>query len=359
MKSTKVSNSIIENFKQTLSAYLSELSSENISLISESIIKNYINHKSNIESRKIYDILLIYSKKEVRSISYYLKKWKRKVKINNKIRNYNFDISPIKNNIYNEKKNSQTYIFKDLEDEKIILNNINSNLDFNKISSISSISSSNSQLKSKNNSKLNLKNKKYNTRNIKTTIYDGERNNKSKKNNDWKITNFIQRQEIFRNTMNKDKEKLYKDNEDEYELICTFNPKINKYIKNHRSNSISIYNRIYQDGIDRKKKKDKIEKKYLKKSSINLSISNQAFFDELYLDYKNRKKNHKILENKIDYEKGITFTPDIYHTPKKNLLQYNNGKEYNKIKLFKSCSDKEINFNYNNNKYFFSNCKKQ
>lgn len=45
MKSTKVSNSIIENFKQTLSAYLSELSSENISLISESIIKNYINHK--------------------------------------------------------------------------------------------------------------------------------------------------------------------------------------------------------------------------------------------------------------------------------------------------------------------------
>ncbi len=159
--------------------------------------------------------------------------------------------------------------------------------------------------------------------------------------------------------MNKDKEKLYKDNEDEYELICTFNPKINKYIKNHRSNSISIYNRLYQDGIDRKKKKDRIEKKYLKKSSVNLSISNQAFFDELYLDYKNRKKNHKILENKIDYEKGITFTPDIYHTPKKNLLQYNNGKEYNKIKLFKSCSDKEINFNYNNNKYFLSNSKKQ
>lgn len=260
MKSTKISNSIIENFKQTLSAYLSELSSENISLISESIIKNYINHKSNIESRKIYDILLIYSKKEVRSISYYLKKWKRNVKINNKIRNYNFDISPIKNIIYNEKKNSQTYIFKDLEDEKIILNNINSNLDFNKISSISSISSSNSQLKSKNNSKLNLKNKKYNTRNIKTTIYDGERNNKSKKNNDWKITNFIQRQEIFRNTMNKDKEKLYKDNEDEYELICTFNPKINKYIKNHRSNSISIYNRLYQDGIDRKKKKIELKR---------------------------------------------------------------------------------------------------
>ena len=68
MKSTKISNSIIENFKQTLSAYLSELTSENISLISESIIKNYINHKSNIESRKIYDILLIYSKKEVRTI---------------------------------------------------------------------------------------------------------------------------------------------------------------------------------------------------------------------------------------------------------------------------------------------------
>ena len=68
MKSTKISNSIIENFKQTLSAYLSELSSENISLISESIIKNYINHKSYIESRKIYDILLIYSKKEVRTI---------------------------------------------------------------------------------------------------------------------------------------------------------------------------------------------------------------------------------------------------------------------------------------------------
>ena len=111
MKSTKISNSIIENFKQTLSAYLSELSSENISLISESIIKNYINHKSNIESRKIYDILLIYSKKEVRSISYYLKKWKRNVKINNKIRNYNFDISPIKNIIYNEKKKFSNLYF--------------------------------------------------------------------------------------------------------------------------------------------------------------------------------------------------------------------------------------------------------
>ena len=240
----------------------------------------------------------------------------------------------------------------------MILNNINSNIDFNKLSSkISSISSnSSSQLKSKNNTKSYLNNvniKKQNTRNKTSKLFNNNHNsdykNKNKSNN---INNFIQRQENYTQSINKQREKLYKDNEDEFDLIYTFNPKINNNLKYIRNNSnISIYNRLYLDSLDRQKKQEEIENNLIKKKSNNISCSNQIIFDELYLEHKYRNEKHKKLINKIDNETGITFTPEINKFNKKIFkLKYNtnNNNLSNSIKLNNSGSIKKIN-NINNN----------
>ena len=247
----------------------------------------------------------------------------------------------------------------------MILNNINSNIDFNKLSSkISSISSnSSSQLKSKNNTKSYLNNvniKKQNTRNKTSKPFNNNHNsdykNKNKSNN---INNFIQRQENYTQSINKQREKLYKDNEDEFDLIYTFNPKINNNLKYIRNNSnISIYNRLYLDSLDRKKKQEENEKNMSKKKSNNISCSNQIIFDELYLEHKYRNEKHKKLINKIDNETGITFTPEINKFNKKIFkLKYNtnNNNLSNSIKLNNSGSIKKINNinNNNNNKIIY------
>ena len=247
----------------------------------------------------------------------------------------------------------------------MILNNINSNIDFNKLSSkISSISSnSSSQLKSKNNTKSYLNNvniKKQNTRNKTSKPFNNNHNsdykNKNKSNN---INNFIQRQENYTQSINKQREKLYKDNEDEFDLIYTFNPKINNNLKYIRNNSnISIYNRLYLDSLDRQKKQEEIENNLIKKKSNNISCSNQIIFDELYLEHKYRNEKHKKLINKIDNETGITFTPEINKFNKKIFkLKYNtnNNNLSNSIKLNNSGSIKKINNinNNNNNKIIY------
>jgi len=247
----------------------------------------------------------------------------------------------------------------------MILNNINSNIDFNKLSSkISSISSnSSSQLKSKNNTKSYLNNvniKKQNTRNKTSKPFNNNHNsdykNKNKSNN---INNFIQRQENYTQSINKQREKLYKDNEDEFDLIYTFNPKINNNLKYIRNNSnISIYNRLYLDSLDRQKKQEEIENNLIKKKSNNISCSNQIIFDELYLEHKYRNEKHKKLINKIDNETGITFTPEINKFNKKIFkLKYNNNNNNlsNSIKLNNSGSIKKINNinNNNNNKIIY------
>ena len=247
----------------------------------------------------------------------------------------------------------------------MILNNINSNIDFNKLSSkISSISSnSSSQLKSKNNTKSYLNNvniKKQNTRNKTSKPFNNNHNsdykNKNKSNN---INNFIQRQENYTQSINKQREKLYKDNEDEFDLIYTFNPKINNNLKYIRNNSnISIYNRLYLDSLDRQKKQEEIENNLIKKKSNNISCSNQIIIDELYLEHKYRNEKHKKLINKIDNETGITFTPEINKFNKKIFkLKYNNNNNNlsNSIKLNNSGSIKKINNinNNNNNKIIY------
>ena len=337
-----------------------------MSLICESIIYNYLYHKSNLENKILYKLPIIYSRKKVKIISFYFKKWKNKIiKRKNKIELMN-NLSPIKG----KRNKDRIYIFNDLEESEsdkqyqMILKNINSNIDFNKfsskISSISSNSSSRTQLKSKNNSKSNLNNinnKKQNTRNKKSKLFN-KNINSDYKNKNKSINNFIQRQENFSQSINKQKEKLYKDSEDEFDLIYTFNPKINKNMKYMRNNSnLSIYNRLYLDSLDRKKKQEENEKNMSKKKSNNISYSNQFVFDELYLDHKYRKENHKKLINKIDNEIGMTFTPEINKFNKKIFkLKYNNNTNNNNlsnsIKLNRSRSIKEIN-NINNNKILY------
>ena len=129
------------------------------------------------------------------------------------------------------------------------------------------------------------------------------------------IQNFMERQEKYYQLQNKSKEKIFKDNEEEYNLICTFNPKINKNpnIKNYYTHSKApAHERLYKDSIQRMNKKEELEKKIANRLKTSRPFDKNKF-DQLYEDYKIRKVNQKKLTCQLDEERGYTFTPEISH----------------------------------------------
>lgn len=92
------------------------------------------------------------------------------------------------------------------------------------------------------------------------------------------INKFMKRQELYHQLQSLSKEKILQDNEDEYNLLCTFVPKINKtqnvdnnvYVKS----SASAHVRLYNDGIKKMNKKDEIEKEnIIKEYNVNTTLS--------------------------------------------------------------------------------------
>lgn len=92
------------------------------------------------------------------------------------------------------------------------------------------------------------------------------------------INKFMKRQELYHQLQLLSKEKILQDNEDEYNLLCTFVPKINKtqnvdnnvYVKS----SSSAHVRLYNDGIKKMNKKDEIEKEnIIKEYNVNTTLS--------------------------------------------------------------------------------------
>lgn len=246
---------------------MSQLSTVYLNSIATEILSKYIRYKSQQYNSILYKALIIYSKKEVKLLSSAFKKLRgpRFAKLN-KLKQ---QLIPQSNfNVYYEEpgiKRSSRGRF------------------LNKSQSVGNISS-----------------------NPNKSICNSQSNSN--------ITNFIQRQEKYHKQQNISKERILKDSEEEYNLICTFNPKIvkNPNVKNYYTQSQqSAHVRLYKDSIERQNRKNEIEKvasRLRKKGKVD-----KGKFEQLYEDYKVRKENHKKLITQLDEERGYTFVPDISH----------------------------------------------
>ena len=172
------------------------------------------------------------------------------------------------------------------------------------------------------------------------------------------ITNFINRQNKYKHIRDNDKEKIFNHYEEEYNAMCPFNPKLFKSPNVHVNAECSAYQRLYKQRNDNNNKK---EKEQQQQSSINKN--NNKTFDEhkieqLYEDYKLRQRRQRNLTNKIDLERGYTYTPDIggkgiYTTHNSTKRKTN----YNKHTLCSNNSKDCNNTVYSNSNYTNSNNK--
>ena len=325
--------------KNILCAYLKGLTHDYINYISNTIMNNFIEYKQKMISKKLKNIFVIYAKQELLLIQKNLLKWyhnglcnfSNKISdiSNNSRDNYfhlNLNVGPIMNNsrgipiIINNNTNNnannnanldnnQNYNDSYINTKKGINQNSNNyqvnsyvnknhknvpyGNDYKTINdSLSKISSNNKYKKRPYSSGAQKKIKKY------MPIDNNNRGDKSlfMKNNtkttDKIVNKFIKRQENYKKNNSQKKEKIIKDNEEEYKLIYTFEPKVNDSLRKlYKKDKLSASNRLYNDSILRKKKnleKKKIMKiKLSKKLLIKQNISNYMKIQKL--EGKNKK----------------------------------------------------------------------
>ena len=264
--------------------YLKSLSDKKQKKISTNIVKNFFQNKIKANLKIIEKLIQIYEINKPQKLKNSFFFWLKKSKINEKNSENDFEESIIKNYYSNEKT---------LQNKRYIRNFYNRNDNFlNKNNFFSKT------IKSHNSSKSIL-------------------------------NDFINRQDEFNKNKIKKKEMLIQQNEDEYDLLCTFSPKIrkksfdkNSYSKINFNKNNNIYQKLYDDYNKRKIEHNRKVSDYFKriKSESSLSanhspskkIIDKGKIEKLYNDYKQREIKRMKLVNKINLENGITFKPDIY-----------------------------------------------
>jgi len=264
--------------------YLKSLSDKKQKKISTNIVKNFFQNKIKANLKIIEKLIQIYEINKPQKLKNSFFFWLKKSKINEKNSENDFEESIIKNYYSNEKT---------LQNKRYIRNFYNRNDNFlNKNNFFSKT------IKSHNSSKSIL-------------------------------NDFINRQDEFNKNKIKKKKMLIQQNEDEYDLLCTFSPKIrkksfdkNSYSKINFNKNNNIYQKLYDDYNKRKIEHNRKVSDYFKriKSESSLSanhspskkIIDKGKIEKLYNDYKQREIKRMKLVNKINLENGITFKPDIY-----------------------------------------------
>ena len=379
-------NKDIDLMTNVLYLYIKELNDELIKCITDTIMSNFVLYKQKMINKKLKNVFDIYKIKQQIFLGKKFSQWNNNLlnsnsNINkNNYFNLNLNVGPIINNNSTNELNKENY----LNNQKNNIDNINieKNQKKNKRHvrnnniNINVFNKSNSSPNMINNLDIipeNYKNKKrplssedstYNSKTNKTkktNIHLSTSKNfeeklmsqkmKRNKNSAEKIDKFIKRQEIFSKNNNQKKEKIIKDNEDEYKLIYTFEPKINDSLRKlYKNDNISVAKRLYNDSIIRRNKQ--LEKEYTKSNicnNMNKKVYNQKKIIELYEDYNLRREKNKELIKKIEKECGYTYVPSIMHkknsgfsTNKISNVQYNTSKNKNN-------NNKKINKDINNN----------
>ena len=133
------------------------------------------------------------------------------------------------------------------------------------------------------------------------------------------------------------------------------NSTINNSMINNRnklSKKIPVYKRLYNDNKNKMIKKQQREKEELEKikknsskisegnNGNNTNILDKKKIEELYNDYKSKKKRLKLKQEEIEKEQGITFQPELISN--KNYYNKINPDFYEREKLFLEKQQKNI-----------------
>ena len=122
--------------------------------------------------------------------------------------------------------------------------------------------------------------------------------------------------------------------------------------KNNNSKKIPVYKRLYNENkkkIIRKEQKEKETLEKIKKNSSKINEGNNGIInnildkkkiEELYNDYKSKKKRLKLKQEEIEKEQGITFQPELISD--KNYFNKINPDFYEREKLFLEKQQKNI-----------------
>ena len=292
--------------RNALFSYLNNLSEYDIKSISFTITNTFFTNKIKANEHIIENLLNIYEKSQLLTYQEYINKWYTLT--------FNYDINKIlkfqvRENILDEINNNSILIDNLIGIENTINNKHKRGFSHRNLSR-------NIQSFNQNGSNLNFSNIKKNPSN----------------NNSKSIVNdFISRQNDYIKNSSIKRAKLKQLNEDEYELLCTFSPKIiGKSIENNYTQSNSnIYKKLYEDSSRRQITYNKKLKDYVKnikneskgnfssKGNINHSkkFFNKEKLEKLYNDFKTKSNVRRKLKNKINYENGITFKPNLSKTP--------------------------------------------
>lgn len=341
-------NNIIEILKESLNIYIINITRKYTNFISSNIINNFISYKQKFNEQKLKNMLLIYAKQKIMKFHRDFYIWKK----NCIIQSFNNNINLNSNNNYQNEQNeqlykifsttcsnitSQIYTNKNVSDVNSYINNFSSDGDFGpSINNNNNFALNNSKLCQKKN--FNLKINIQEGKNDNINLFDitpQETNrkeyfkiiNQNGVKND-KINKFIIRQEKYRNISKKVREKIINDNEKDWQLIYTFEPKVNEKIKKlYKKDETCVHKRLYNDSIKRSNKKyqenklNSIKKQNVKRTMNDLKIEN------LYQNYKKKSLRENKLRKKIEGQYGFTFSPFIINS-KHNLFYQQEGESF-------------------------------
>ena len=352
----------------TLCLYLKGLNEEKIKFISDTIMKNFLQHKQKMIIKKMNNIFCIYKKQEVSLLQEKLLNWHTKILFqqpeaqinlaNNSLDNYfhlNLNVGPImnnsqgvpiiinnnsNNNISNSNINNSNMNINNLNEEKEVNNyidknnikrNSNNNLKGNNNVMNSSYSNYYSMPKGKqrpHSSEAPRRSQNYIPRN-KNLIYETLKN----KIDSEIVNKFMIRQEKYKINNCKKKQKIIRDNEEEYKLIYTFEPKVNDSLRKlYKKDKLAASKRLYNDSIIRKNKLYEKQFNLDNNRSKNGKSLNPNKYNELYEQSKIKKEKQEELIKKIEKECGYTYAPNIGHKKDGNKTKLENSKSFTKIK---------------------------
>ena len=363
--------------------YLSNLDSTQRNKISLNLILNYYNLNSKNKKEKLK--YLIKNKNNINNKLLLLKKFiqwknnlktkeknKNKPKNKNKNNNNNFDyLNSITYSTNSNKEKNSLLSTKNSKYEKSIekkereeLNECTFNPSINKTNFLNNLNTT------ENNNvfdRLYKDNEKYkNKKQIKALELEELRNNDftfipntiptprefTTKSKD----NFNKRQIKYFEDKFKNHTKIIKENNENFNKNCSFSPKINKNKSNKSLSPAHI--RLYEDN---KKRKEKINKKIYEESKKNYGEIDYDKIEELYNSYKKKNLMLQQLQEKVDNEHGITFSPFIKKNKYYNELKNSNFYERNLNSLALKNKFIENNKKLSYEKYknqFFKNEKK-
>ena len=291
------SEKIKEILINTIFSFLKEIPENNIHSISIKLVNKFFEHKIKANNNVIKNLIDLYEKYHIKIKKIYYNIWF--------LNTFNYDMNKLikfnkKNDIDLNIDNYKTFTYK----------NPISNSSYNNLRQ---------DFYMKNQKNLIKKNKRSKSNNTSRTI----------------LQDFMIRQDEFNKYKKRNKEKLIKQNEDEFSKYCTFSPHIKRksFEKNYslttNQNNYSsdpnnnIYQKLYDDSNRRLIIRNQKLVDYVKriKSESNFSTQNglssskkgidRNKIEKLYNDYKQKQYKRKELTDKYYKEEGITFKPYI------------------------------------------------